>query len=217
VRVGQKGSKIVKLNDIPADYFRSVLEYNADTGDLFWKQRPREMFTSDKRFVHFNRHYAGKPAGYRGNPTGISVKFTHDGTKYVAYAHQLAWLWVGRQLDPELMVDHKDGDPHNNRLDNLRQGTNRNNMRNRKVDVRSHSGVNGVRRENNKWSVHINTDSGPSRVGLFEKLEDAIAARRVAEVEHYGEFRRRSPEEVAAEDASLTPDEEQWVNSVLSI
>ncbi len=45
---------------LPAiDELRKLLTYDPETGELFWNERPREMFPTDKHRRAFNAQYAG--------------------------------------------------------------------------------------------------------------------------------------------------------------
>ena len=53
-----------KYDPMPsADYLRSCFDYNPETGDLYWKQRPREHFPSINAWHMWNTQHAGDRAG----------------------------------------------------------------------------------------------------------------------------------------------------------
>ena len=76
-----------------------------------------------------NRWKAGTILGFplNGGYVGASVDFK----KYKL--HRLIWLWHKGNL-PTLDLDHKDGDPSNNRIENLREETIAENNRNKKSE-----------------------------------------------------------------------------------
>lgn len=85
--------------------------------------------------------------------------------------------------DKSLMVDHINGNPLDNRRANLRMLSAQNNSRNQKDRADNTSGFKGVHfdRSRGKWMAHI-TEAGKMRnLGRFDSMEEAKAARLVAE------------------------------------
>jgi hypothetical protein len=88
-------------------------------------------------------------------------------------------------------VDHINGDKLDNRRANLRVVTPQRNQVNRKrLNQNNTSGVRGVRRHGqcDRWVAQITVARKNVYLGLFERFEDAVAARRAAELQHYGEL-----------------------------
>jgi hypothetical protein len=106
-----------------------------------------------------------------------------DGIMYKA--HRLAWFYTYGKI-PADQIDHIDGDGLNNRINNLRDVTSRQNSRNARLIWNSKSGTMGVSFCNEKgmWRARINTNSGRKHLGRFIDIEDAIAARKAAEIEY---------------------------------
>jgi hypothetical protein len=92
----------------------------------------------------------------------------------------------------EFCVDHKDGDPLNNRRGNLRVCTYAENCFNKRMNRRNTSGQTGVTRRRNKWSAFIHVRDQTIRLGIFVQFEDAVKARKLAEIKYFGEFARAS-------------------------
>ena len=86
--------------------------------------------------------------------------------------------------------DHIDRNPLNNRRNNLRKATTRDNTRNRGLFKNNTSGIMGVNWENKRqcWRARIYIDKHRLELGFFINKEDAVCARLRAEKEHYGEF-----------------------------
>lgn len=105
-----------------ADYLRECFSYDPASGILTWKTRPLHHFKHEPAQRKWNGRFAGKPAGCpnRDGHTRILVntgQFT---------AHRLIWvIQTGRW--PKA-IDHKNGEPADNRWDNLREATNQQNM-----------------------------------------------------------------------------------------
>ena len=90
-------------------------------------------------------------------------------------------------------VDHQNGCGCDNRKSNLRLGTSDQNKRNKKCYSNNTSKVTGVSWSTRwqKWRAYISPPGvkRPKHLGWFIYKKDAIAARRQAEIEHFGEYR----------------------------
>lgn len=87
-------------------------------------------------------------------------------------------------------VDHINGDKLDNRLSNLRVTDQHINQINRKsLNKNNTSGTRGVtwRAEKGKWVAQISVYGANKYLGIFSDIEDAIAARKQAEVELWPE------------------------------
>lgn len=89
--------------------------------------------------------------------------------------------------------DHINGNRLDNRRDNIRFVTTQQNNHNHgksKMNTSGHTGVSwDVDRK--KWFARIKIDNKHINLGRFSNLQDAIAAREVAEVKYFGEYRRK--------------------------
>jgi hypothetical protein len=101
------------------------------------------------------------------------------------------------QAPAEFHVDHRDGDPLNNRLANLRLCTHSQNQANRPAmgGASRFKGVATARGCRNRWRAQIQqqrADGTFRRVclGQFESEEDAARAYDAAALLKYGEFAR---------------------------
>lgn len=97
--------------------------------------------------------------------------------------HRLAFLYMTGAL-PEDQVDHEDGNGCNNVWTNLRAVTNAENQKNMRRSSRNISGAVGVSwvKTRRKWYAYISVKSNNKHLGFFHNKEDAIAARKAAEV-----------------------------------
>ena len=86
--------------------------------------------------------------------------------------------------------DHKNRNPLDNRKENLRIATQKENTRNKSKQKNNTSGVTGVgyMKKNNMWRARIAYNDNQIYLGLFENKNDAIKARLKAEKEYFGEF-----------------------------
>lgn len=121
----------------------------------------------------------------------------HKKTKYiwvtvdrVTYAaHRICWkLYHRKDIPHSLEIDHINGNPSDNRIQNLRLVTMSENMRNKKRYGSNTSGIVGValrsdmREGTARWRAQINIDGKSIKIGSFKTQEEAITARREAEM-----------------------------------
>lgn len=171
------------MNDVPVSLLRSVLSYDPDTGVLTWKWRPREFFKDDRSWKIWNTRYADKEAFtavVEERPNAFYRRGRFAGKTY--YAHRVAWaLHTGEW--PEGEVDHQNGDGLANWFDNLCDGTHADNGRNIKLPVNNTSGVIGVyfHKQTRRWQAKIKYGKRQIHIGLYDTIEDAAAARKIAE------------------------------------
>ena len=100
-------------------------------------------------------------------------------------AHHLAWLYEYGYF-PEVQIDHKDHNRSNNAIDNLREVTELENSKSKRLYKVNTSGHHGViwDKINNNWRARIGLNGKTINLGSFEDKGDAIAARVAAEHEY---------------------------------
>ncbi len=86
------------------------------------------------------------------------------------------------------VVDHKNNNPLDNRLSNLRVVTHQQNMMNQRVHSNSKSGYKGVHLINGKWRVQICVFGKRHSIGYYINLEQAILAYNRAAIRYFGEY-----------------------------
>ena len=170
--------------DITPDVCRKLLEYHPDTGILTWKEMGPEMFEdygvggSSGNAARWNAQFAGKPAldhsGYGRRRTGtmLGVRFA---------AHRVIWAMVHNYW-PDC-IDHIDGNPGNNKINNLRDVSHAENMKNRSLQTNNTSGVTGVswNKIGQKWEAYIKINGTRRSLGRFKRFDDAVTSRLKAE------------------------------------
>ena len=137
-----------------------ILSYEPCTGEFRWKIAPAKWMR------------AGSISGCENkNAWIISIE-------YVKYsAHRLAWFYVHGEIDDDLVIDHINGDPLDNRIENLRLVTQSMNMRNMKGRVTK--GAVWSKREQ-RWVARYYINGKRTEVGRYRTREEAIEAYRGA-------------------------------------
>jgi hypothetical protein len=169
--------------EIPtAATFRELLTYDPETGVLTWLWRERKWFSRDQDWRSWNTRYAGKPAlaalGSRGYRNG---ELFHR--KY--RAHRVIWLYHYGEW-PSGQIDHINHVRTDNSIANLRIVSNDENQRNCSHSKNNTSGATGVHwdKSSGKWRAEIRAESRKIYLGLFIAFDDAVAARKAAEMHH---------------------------------
>ncbi len=122
----------------------------------------------------------------------IGSKLSRNGRKIPGYRYYQRFLHrlLKEVIDPNLKVDHVDGDGLNNRLDNLRVATNSQNSMNSRKQLGCSSIYKGVcwDKKNNKWHSGITINKRQMNLGRFSSEIDAARAYDSAAMEYFGEF-----------------------------
>ena len=165
---------------------REWLNYDAATGVFTWRKKPRGG----------RRRESGRIAGTTRKNGYIFIGL---GSYRQIGAHRLAWIHTNGPIPDGMEIDHKDTNPGNNRLDNLRLATSRQQKRNKKVQSNNRSGLKGAYyhacRKGKKWRSQIRIGAGKENLiflGYYESALEAHMAYRAAAIQHFGEFARVS-------------------------
>lgn len=104
--------------------------------------------------------------------------------------HRYLVLGEDSVYDQVTLVDHKSRDKRDNRRNNLRVANPVENARNTSMSKKNTSGHIGVSRcsRGNKWRSFITVNRKYISLGQFDDINDAIAARKEAEIKYFGEF-----------------------------
>lgn len=168
------------MKSLSQQRIRLLFEYRED-GLLIWRVRPVEDFKTARACSITNSRQAGKPAGHVRSDGYRLIGV--DGELY--RAHRLVWLWH-TGTDHAGDIDHVDHDRDNNRIENLRAVTHSENLKNRSVAGRESGAVIGVYwiASKGKWRADIKVCGKAIYLGIFSTQDEAIAARKAAELEH---------------------------------
>jgi len=148
---------------ISQEYLKKLLAYDDKTGNFVW---------------------IAKRKGNKGVGTIANSKMkdgykriTIDGKAYLQ--HFLAWIYVFGKA-PSNQIDHINHDKSDNRICNLRDVTQSENQRNRRLNKNSTSGVCGVgwHKTNKIWEARIKINGKQKHIGSFKNFYDAVRARK---------------------------------------
>lgn len=129
---------------------REVLHYSPESGVFTW------------RVTNSRRKVAGSVAGCKHKRDG-RIYIGIDGRLYKA--HRLAWLYVHSEWPPA-GVDHRDGVPDHNWIDNLRPASQAENMQNMRGPTRqSTTGLLGAYRSRGKFVAMLRIPGSRRIVG----------------------------------------------------
>ena len=109
-------------------------------------------------------------------------------------AHRIIWEMHYGPIPEGMHIDHRDGNPWNNRLENLRLATPSQNIMNASLSRSSKHGLKGVKMRKKKtcirWEAYIKVDG--KEIGLGTHLTKGLAAvaRAKAAIRYHGEFAR---------------------------
>lgn len=136
------------------------LKYTPQDGKIWWVKHPRRSTANGTEAGNMMQN------GYR------KLKFC--GKQYLT--HRVAWL-LHHGTWPFGDIDHIDGNPSNNKLDNLRDVSHSVNLQNRKSATRKNkTGFLGVVKRKNKYAAHITKNGKQVYLGLFDTAELAHQA-----------------------------------------
>lgn len=175
------------MNELPdLHILEKLLICKPEIGSLIWKTRTVEWFdeslgkTAEHKCNAWNAKWAGKEAFTWFSNTYLSGSVL--GIKYKK--HRIIWK-MHYKSDPT-EIDHINGIRTDNRIVNLREVNSSDNKKNRAISSNNTSGQMGViwDQERNKWQVRIESKGIIYRYGRYKNFEDAVAARKKAEIEH---------------------------------
>jgi hypothetical protein len=126
-----------------------------------------------KRFTFLRLSHDAK--GY------MVVNLKWNDINYVRKVHRLVALAFLKNPDSKRSVDHINNLKNDNRLENLRFATAKENGGNRKENKNSTTGTKGVsfNKRSKKYQAYITVDRVMIHLGWFDLLEDAKKARKI--------------------------------------
>ena len=151
------------------DELKTYLHYDLQSGNFYW------------RICKGKRGKEGKIAGSKTSHGYIII--TIHKTRY--YAHRLAWLYLYGKIPKQL--DHINRNGADNRISNLRECTQSENMKNISKLSTNKSGYKGVSwaKNNNKWVVYARHNGLKYNLGYYDdKIEAANVYKEFAIKNH---------------------------------
>lgn len=155
------------------DYF--VIDSTSPSG-LRWKVSPKGGVC------------AGAPVGKQ-----MLKRYWQTKLKQKYYlVHRVIWEMVHGPIPDGCEIDHKDTDPANNAVSNLRLASRTANCQNRSKQSNNRSGYKGVcwNKGKNKWHAQIWDNGKKVHVGYFTDVLVAAAAYAKAAEQYHGTFAR---------------------------
>lgn len=177
--------KIDRKTALTVALLRELFDYDAETG-LF----KRKVSTT-------NRVKVGDVAGAKNQKGYINIMVCAR----LHPAHRLAWLYV-HGVWPQGQIDHINGIRDDNRIGNLREATNAQNMQNqRRAHRNSQTGALGghPHKENGNYVAQIRVDGKVRHIGSYRTAEEAHYAYLQAK-------RRLHPNGEIAKEAEIEPE-----------
>ena len=149
----------------------SLLAYDSTTGDLVWRQHVSDKVRAGSIAGHLRKD------GYR--------TITVQGSRFLA--HRLVWA-INTGSWPAHNIDHINGNPSDNRIENLRDVGQRQNIQNL-YSAKSHNklGLLGVVRDREKFAARIVVNGKRIHLGSFTCPNAAHAAYIKAKQQHHVE------------------------------
>lgn len=166
-------SDMSKFKKLPTkEIVTAFLSYDKETGILRWRKKPSQV-------VNVGDVAGNKQHGY------VVVQLCGESYK----AHRLIWLIECGDIG-DMDIDHINMDRADNRLENLRIATRRQNQFNTKARRDNKSGFKGVSlsKPHMKWKAQINTGKNRLYLGLFDTPELAYKAYKEAADKFHGDF-----------------------------
>lgn len=151
------------------EYLHELFEYR--DGELFWKSTGK------------GRRLGLKAGNQRADGRTDIYLFNR-----LVRSHRIIYMMFHGEM-PEI-IDHIDGNPTNNKIENLRKSTHSQNMHNTKLAKTNKSGAKNVHwyKKYNSWQVQIRVNSVRKNIGYFKDFELAELVATEARNKFHGEF-----------------------------
>lgn len=158
--------EVFVMPELTAERVRELFDYNPSDGVLKWKQLASGR---KKSLIAGTKH----PKGYLS--TNVDGRLHKN--------HRLIWLFMYGSL-PENQIDHINGNNSDNRIENLRNATDKINRENRRCAQKNNksTGLLGAYWSNSSkcYRAQIKVNGKQYHVGLFETAIDAHNAYVIA-------------------------------------
>ena len=156
------------------EQLKKLFNYHED-GYLVWAVNRKRAKIGDKAgILHLNGYYR----------TGINGKLYCN--------HRLIYIFH-YGIVPKF-IDHIDGNKTNNKINNLRPATNKQNQHNAKLSSKNTSGYKNVTfcTQTKKWAVKIKINGQQKTIGRYNDIELADLVAQEIRRKYHGEFARNA-------------------------
>lgn len=159
------------MRDITVDLLNELFTYDKETGKLY-RKAPRKSVNVGDEVGHDNGR------GY--------LRVSINGKSY--RVHRIVFL-MHKGYYPAVL-DHIDGNSHNNRIENLRPASRSQNQHNSKLAKNNTSGYKGVsyNKRANKFTAIVAHNNKSIFLGYYNTPEEANKVVRAAREELHGSF-----------------------------
>ncbi len=149
-------------------------QFKYQDGLLFWKIQPSQ------------RTKVGSIAG--GEHGGGYKKVRVNGKKQ--FIHRVVFMMHHGFLPK--FIDHIDGNPSNNKIQNLREATHSQNIMNKRLQSNNSTGIRGVHfdKAKSKYAASITVQRIRIHLGYFDSFELAALCYAESAKKYHGEFAR---------------------------
>ncbi len=158
------------MTKLTKERLHKLLRYDPISGDFYWRVQ-----TNPRALV-----------GMKAGANSISLGYRSINVDKKTYkAHNLVWFYF-HGVFPKNVIDHINGNRMDNRIENLRDVTQQQNVWNLQRAMRnSKSGILGVDwvPPKKKWRAQIRMDGKKKCIGYFSSAEEAGAAYQNAKKE----------------------------------
>jgi len=174
VKTDNRIANLIQISDrrkkpLTLERLKELVSYNKETG----------VFTNNK--TRGSRSLIGDKAGCISKATGYEI-IRIDQINYLS--HRVAWFYVYGQW-PSDCIDHKNGIRSDNRIENIREATRKENGQNTPPSIRNKSGYQGVWQvKGGKWISHLGGIK-KRHLGTFDTPQEAHSAYLKAKAEHH--------------------------------
>lgn len=163
---------MAKTNSIPSkEVLHSLFTYK--DGELYWKIKPAQRVKIGDTAGCYNQKY----------------KQVYIFNKRY-FLHRIIFMLHHGHISDQ--IDHIDGNPSNNKIENLRAVTNSQNQLNKKISSKNKTGYKGVsvHTQTGRYFVRLKINGVEKSFGLYEDLELAGLVAQMAREKYHGEFAR---------------------------
>jgi len=178
--------RVTSTMGLPLKYIRSILkiDLNSPSG-LMWLPRKKHGNQKDNCGCVA---ILNKETGYKG----WTVSILYNKKQHLLLCSRIIFFLANGYLTKGREIDHIDGNPLNNRVENLREATSSQNSCNAKIQKNNTSGHKGIiwDKERQKWVVRITLEKKTFYLGRYGNLEEAVKVSKENRQKLHGKFGR---------------------------